>query len=92
MNQHSKPQLILQRVASGDKSAVEDCVNAYGSVIWALAKNSAETAKEAEDIVLEIFGDLWKCAKNYEAIRCEEINFVALIARRRLKIRRRTSA
>ncbi len=86
--QRLKPQMILKRVASGDKSAVEDCINAYGSVIWALAKKSTDTTEEAENVVLEIFRDLWKCAERFDASEWEEINLVALIARRRLNMHR----
>jgi len=30
---------ILQRVAEADKAAVKSCIDAYGSLVWAVAKN-----------------------------------------------------
>lgn len=86
MNRQYKTRMILRRVSTGDKSAIEDCVNIYGSVIWALARKYTETAAEAENAVLEIFGDLWKYAKHFESIECVEVNFVWLIVRRRLNL------
>ena len=91
-NSKKKSQVILKRVSTGDKSAVEDFVNAYGNVIWALAKKSTETAEDAENVVLEIFRDIWKYAARFETVECDEIKFVALIAHRRLNIRRKKFA
>lgn len=46
---------ILQRIAGGDKSAVSDCLDTYGKLIWALAKRFGGTREDMEDAVVEIF-------------------------------------
>ena len=83
--------MILERVASGDESAIEDCVNAYGNVVWALARKSTRTTQDAETLVVKIFEDIWKYAERFATIECEEINFVALIACRRLNIHKKNT-
>ena len=90
-------QAILQRIASGDRNAVDDCLKTYGGLVWSIARKMLRNTEEAEDAVQEIFIDIWKNAERFDASRGSETTFVAMIARRRLidKIRystRRISA
>ncbi|MGI8786656.1 MAG: RNA polymerase sigma factor [Pyrinomonadaceae bacterium] len=84
-------QAILKRIASGDKSAVQDCLNAYGGLVWSLARRMSANTNEAEDAVQEIFIDVWKNAGRFDEAQASETTFVAMIARRRLIDRLRKS-
>lgn len=77
-------QAILQRIASGDKTAVQDCLNAYGGLVWSLARRMSPNTDDAEDAVQEIFIDIWKNAERFDETQSSETTFVAMIARRRL--------
>lgn len=77
-------QVILKRIASGDKSAVQDCLDNYGGLVWSLARRLSPNADEAEDAVQEIFIDIWKNAARFDETQASETTFVAMIARRRL--------
>lgn len=83
-NPNLKPPSILKGIASGDKSAVKDCVETYGSRIWSTAKKFTDSTTEAEVVVLEIFNDVWRHASNYDAAKSSEAEFVELIIYRRL--------
>lgn len=90
-------QAILQRIASGDRTAVDACLKTYGGLVWSIARKMLRNTEEAEDAVQEIFIDVWKNADRFDPTRASETTFVAMIARRRLidKIRystRRISA
>lgn len=90
-------EAILQRIASGDASAVQDCLTKYGGLVWSLARKMLRNSDEAEDAVQEIFVDVWKNAPRFDETKSSETTFIAMIARRRLidKIRyssRRISA
>ncbi|CAN5368586.1 sigma-70 family RNA polymerase sigma factor [soil metagenome] len=90
-------QAILQRIANGDRNAVEDCLKKYGGLVWSLARRMLRNSDEAEDAVQEIFVDIWKNAERFDESKSSETTFIAMIARRRLidKIRystRRISA
>jgi RNA polymerase sigma-70 factor, ECF subfamily len=82
---------ILQRIAEKDKTAVQECLNAYGGLVWALARRMCPRAEDAEDAVQEIFIDIWKNAERFDAAQASETTFVAMIARRRLIDRLRKS-
>ena len=75
---------ILERVAAGDGKAVQECIDAFGGLIWSMARNKGLGQQDAEDIVQEVFIDLWKSARRYDANQASETAFVAMITRRRL--------
>ncbi len=77
-------QVILKRIAAGDKTAVQDCLDHYGGLVWSLARRMSSNTDEAEDAVQEIFIDVWKNAARFDETQSSETTFVAMIARRRL--------
>lgn len=77
-------QAILNRIASGEKRAVQQCLDTYGGLVWSLARRMLSNADDAEDAVQEIFIDIWKNAERFDESQASETTFVAMIARRRL--------
>jgi RNA polymerase sigma-70 factor (ECF subfamily) len=78
----SQPLTILQRLARADRSAVQDCLEAYGAVIWALAKKYTRSSKEAEIITEQTFLEIWKCAVHFDPNKCSENKFIAFLVLR----------
>lgn len=76
---------IFQRIAGNDKSAVEDCLETYGDLIWGVVKRFVKTEKDAESIVQDIFRDIFNYAGRYESSKLSENDFIALLIRQRLK-------
>lgn len=77
-------QAILKRIALGDRSAVDDCLDAYGGLIWSIARKMLRNSDDAEDAVQEVFIDIWKNAGRFDETQSSETTFVAMIARRRI--------
>ncbi|MFG0331664.1 MAG: RNA polymerase sigma factor [Phycisphaerales bacterium] len=75
---------VLKRIAAGDASAVQECIDQYSGLVWSLARRFCHAASDAEDVVQEIFIDLWKNAERFDESLGAESTFVAMIARRRL--------
>jgi len=77
-------QAILHRIAAGDRTAVQECLNKYGGLVWSIARKMLRNTDEAEDAVQEIFVDIWKNAGRFDESQASETTFVAMIARRRI--------
>ena len=75
---------LLPRIASGDSTAVDECIDRYGGLVWSLARRLSPSNADAEDAVQEIFVDLWKNAERFREELSAEATFVAMLARRRL--------
>jgi RNA polymerase sigma-70 factor (ECF subfamily) len=83
---------LLPLIAAGDKSAVDRFIERYGGLIWTLTKKMTRSSHDAEDLVQEIFIELWKNAPHFRPERGSEISFISIIARRRLLDRLRKNS
>jgi len=75
---------LLPRIAKGDSTAIDECIDRYGGLVWSLARRLSPTVADAEDAVQEIFVDVWKNAERFREEVAGEASFVAMLARRRL--------
>lgn len=85
-------ETILQRIASGDRNAVQECLDKYGGLVWSIARKLMRNPDDAEDVVQEVFVDLWKNAARFDESQASETTFIAMIARRRVIDKIRHSA
>lgn len=83
---------LLQRVAAGERSAMEQCLARYAPLVWSAARRYLGSSPEAEDTVQEIFIELWRKADRFEPSLGSETAFVMTLARRRLLDARRRSS
>lgn len=90
-NLNEKPSDILHRIANNDTTAVEQCLDVYGKLVWSIANKYCSSREDAEDATQDIFIDIWRNAGRFDAEKSAEISFIALIARRRLIDRVRKS-
>ncbi|HLM00085.1 MAG TPA: hypothetical protein VK400_03455 [Pyrinomonadaceae bacterium] len=83
-NQSRESFTILERIGRAERGAVEDCVHAYGNLVWALAKKFAKSSTEAEKATVDIFNDIWARAAFHDLAECSEEKYILQIAIRRL--------
>lgn len=74
---------LLHRVGRGDVQAMEKCIDSYGPLVWSVVQRRVKARTDAEDLVQEIFIEIWKCADRYRPEVASENGFIAMIARRR---------
>ncbi len=74
---------ILPRIAAGEPRAMNDCIDRFGGLVWSIVKRSVSNVSDAEDLVQQIFTEVWKKAGSYNPATASEVTFVALVARRR---------
>ncbi len=85
------PLTVLERIAAGDPSAVDECIERFGRLVWSLVRRYCRDYGAAEDAVQEIFIDVWKNAARFDPQAAAETTFIAMLARRRLIDRYRKS-
>lgn len=83
---------LLPRVARGEADAVEACIARYSPLVWTLARRLSRDMSSIEDLVQEIFIDIWKSAGRFDPGQASEATFIAVIARRRVIDRQRQIA
>ncbi len=86
------PEPLLPRVAAGDPAAIGECVRRYGPLVWGLARRGLGAGPDAEDVVQEVFVELWKSAGRFDAALGSEPSFVAVLTHRRVIDARRRAA
>lgn len=74
---------LLPRVAAGEPRAMNLCIDQYGSLVWGIVRRYISDGVEAEDLVQEIFTEVWKKAAAYDPEIAAESTYIALISRRR---------
>ena len=82
-------ETILQRVARGEAHAVDELLERYGGLVYALARRFSFEPGEIDDAVQDVFVPLWQSAGRYDENIAGEETFVAMVTRRRLIDRRR---
>lgn len=83
-NSSTNQKSLLARVANNDVGAMEQCIQDYSSLVWNLVKRRVSSHAAAEDLVQEIFTDIWKCASRFDESQGNETTFIAMITRRRV--------
>ena len=71
---------ILQRIAEADKTAVKECLDEHGNLVWALAKKFTDSIEDAETATEEIFLDIWKRAALFDGAKTSEDKFIFFVA------------
>jgi RNA polymerase sigma-70 factor (ECF subfamily) len=89
----SRAHGLLQRLARGDRAALGDLYDLYAGLVHGLALRVLRDASEAEDVVQEVFMQVWRQAGRYDPVRGRPEAWVCTMARTRAldRLRQRAS-
>jgi len=89
----SRAHGLLQRLARGDRAALGELYDLYAGLVHGLALRVLRDASEAEDVVQEVFMQVWRQAGRYDPLRGRPEAWMCTMARTRAldRLRRRAS-
>ncbi|MEM7553965.1 MAG: sigma-70 family RNA polymerase sigma factor [Cyanobacteria bacterium P01_A01_bin.84] len=75
-------QLIIQ-IAQGDQKALSTLYDRYARPIYSLVLKMLNSVEESEEIVLDVFSQVWRTAQNYNIERGRVDTWLFMMARSR---------
>ena len=85
--------VLLERVGAGDQSAFSALYDALSPKVFAAVRRVLRDPAMSEEVLQEVFVELWKTAAHYDRSRATATTFTVTIARRRAvdRVRREQS-
>ncbi|MGH9468761.1 MAG: sigma-70 family RNA polymerase sigma factor [Terriglobia bacterium] len=82
---------LIRRVAQGDESALASLYDRYAGIVYSIANRVLRDGSAAEEILQDIFYQLWRTAASYDAGRGSLAGWLLVSARNRAidRLRRR---
>ena len=80
---HKDDAALIARMRAGDQSAMADLYDRYSGVVYGVALRVLGNTTAAEDVVQEIFLQLWRNPRAFDAERGRLAPWLAVIARNR---------
>lgn len=80
---HRDDATLIARLRAGDQSAMADLYDRYSGVVYGVALRVLANATAAEDVVQEVFLQLWRNPQSFNAERGRLAPWLAVIARNR---------
>jgi RNA polymerase sigma-70 factor, ECF subfamily len=86
---------LLTRIAQRDQAALSTFYDRYSRIIYAIAFRSLRSAEESEEVVLDVFAQVWRIADRYDPAKSRADTWLFMLARSRVldrlrKVQRRT--
>jgi RNA polymerase sigma-70 factor (ECF subfamily) len=79
----STDALLAARLAAGDDRALAEVLDAFGAAVYATAQHVLGNAAAAQDVVQDVFVDLWRNPQRYEHTLGTLRTYLTLSARHR---------
>ena len=74
---------LIERICSGDDTAMADMYDRYSGIVYGVALRVLGDASAAEDVLQEVFLQLWRNPQAFDADRGKLPAWLAVIARNR---------
>ena len=74
---------LMQGIQQGDPDALSELYDRYNGIIKALILRVIHNEAEADDLLQEIFMEIWNQAKNFSAQKGKPLGWMVTLARRR---------
>jgi RNA polymerase sigma-70 factor (ECF subfamily) len=75
-------QLVLE-IAGGSSEALGLLYDRYARVVYAMARRMLHQVEDAEEVVQDVFSQVWREARRYQATRASVAGWIVMLARTR---------
>jgi RNA polymerase sigma-70 factor, ECF subfamily len=77
-------ELLVSRVAKGDRAAFSILYDRYSRVLYAFSMKSLNSREESEEVVLDVFSQVWRIADRYVASKGRVDTWLFMVTRSRI--------
>jgi RNA polymerase sigma-70 factor, ECF subfamily len=75
---------LLTKIANGDRTALSHLYDRYSRMIYAIAWKSLNSVEDCEEVVLEVFAQVWRIASRFDADKGSVEQWIFTLARSRI--------
>jgi RNA polymerase sigma-70 factor, ECF subfamily len=76
--------VLLKRIADRDQTALSALYDRYARIIYSVAYKSLRSVEESEEVVLDVFAQVWRIADRYDASKAKPDTWLFMLARSRV--------
>ncbi len=80
---HAAEAELLRRIAEGDRGSFEELYRRYSGVLYAAARRVLTEDADAQDVLQEVFIQIWDKARLYDAAKGKPITWALTLIRNR---------
>jgi RNA polymerase sigma-70 factor (ECF subfamily) len=73
----------MKAIAGGDPLALEHLYDRYHQLVFAICLRVLHETSEAEDVLVEVFQELWERSQRYDSVRGSPLTYLSTLARSR---------
>jgi RNA polymerase sigma-70 factor (ECF subfamily) len=86
-----EPASLLERIVQRDQAALAALYDRYAPMLYAIALRSLGSVEESEEVVLDVFSQVWQTADRYDVTKAQVDTWLSMITRSRVldRIRKR---
>lgn len=74
---------LIEQIARGEDAALSALYDRYARILFGLSLKIVGTPEEAEEVVLDVFAQVWRTAERYDIMRARVDSWLFMIARSR---------
>jgi RNA polymerase sigma-70 factor, ECF subfamily len=75
---------LIERIAQQDSAALATLYDRYSRIIYAIAMRSLRSAEESEEVVLDVFAQVWRIAARYDSDKSRVDTWLFMMTRSRV--------
>jgi RNA polymerase sigma-70 factor, ECF subfamily len=75
---------LVSEIAKHDQTALSELYNRYAKIIYSVAFNSLKSVEESEEVVLDVFSQVWRIAERYDTTKGRVDSWLFMLTRSRI--------